>query len=284
MKSRAIKALSLVMLLASGCTNLFTDYSNTQTDAALLFAANQYIDSGDYSDAIALFPKFSTAYQNDPNVKYTESKAYLGRAGLNFITFAQGLSALNLSSEELFLFFMKNFDHGSANTMADATQAVTLLLSIAPNGAGFTNDQLVALVFAGMTSMGNILSRYADPTATGSVTAGFNPCTGIPSAASPNDAAQQFGLAFNAVVMALTQLSANGQTIGPAWVSAICTGLSGDFTLKGVPTYAFCGVYTETGFTPAQVLGILSLITEKAVDVGLGTCGTAPFDAGTCHC
>ena len=90
--------------------------------------------------------------------------------------------------------------------MADAEEALTLLLSIGNGPTAFTEDQLMKIVLVGMTTMGNIISNFADPTSTGSVAAGFtDTCTQIPSVAPTS--AQYFGVAFNAVVMAMSHIS-----------------------------------------------------------------------------
>lgn len=282
MRKIVIALLAGIVILICACTNIFTTFSNEQSDEALLVAAKTYIDQKDFNDAIPLFPQMSTAYQTRSDVIALEASAYAGRAGLDFLTLVNNLS--NIGATRVFPFLLQNFDSGTASSMADFLTAQNLMLSISSGMTGLTNDQLLELVLIAFGNMGSILSRYGDPTATGAVSAGFNPCTGIPSAAAPNDAAQEFGVSFNLAIAALTQLGTNGVNFGPS-IGNVATTACGALTGVGLGAYAFCGITNAGSFTPNQILGILSLINEEQA-IGIGTCpgGVAPFSIAICHC
>ena len=111
MKSWIANGLAtFVLLLACACTNIFTSFSNTQSDQALAVEAQKDIDSGSYSAAIALFPLFSTSFAAEPSTKELEAEAYAGRAGLNFVTFLQNIGASQYYDGKLVLVFHENFD------------------------------------------------------------------------------------------------------------------------------------------------------------------------------
>ena len=112
------------LLLACSCSNLFTSFANTHSDEAMFVSMREFVTNKDYSSAIALIPYFSTTYQNRPDVKRLEASAYLGRAGLDYLTFVPNLSALNLATTDLMVFFMKQFDSmGPRVSEADAVQS-----------------------------------------------------------------------------------------------------------------------------------------------------------------
>lgn len=272
-----------VVALVCACTNIFTTFSNTESDESLLVAAKQYINAQDYNDAIAQFPPMSTAYQTRHDVIALRASAYAGRAGLNFLTLVNNLQ--NIGATNLMLFIMQNFESGSAGKMSDMLTAQNYMISIFNIPGGPDNDELVELMVIAMGNIGVMLSKFADTNNDGVVDAGFNPCVaaslpGIVGDVSPNDVTQQIGVSLNWIATAAAQLTANGVNFGPAGLSgatAACTALTGG----GFGAYAFCGVTNGGAFTANQLLGIRSLINEKSAGIGLATCNGTII---ACHC
>jgi hypothetical protein len=281
LKSVLKLAPTCAFLIFTACSvNLFTEFANQSSDEALLVDARQKIDNRDYVNALKNFPLMSTTYQTRRDVIALQASAYAGEAGLDFLNLASNLQSIGTTN--LMIFLMQNFEHGSAATMLSLKTAQNLMLSISSSTAGLTNDENLELAVIALANMGTILSATVDTDSNGTVDAGVNPCltTPIQEAAAPNDNIQEFGVSLNWVLAAVTQLSNNGVNFGPSTVTeatAACLALSG----AGLGAYSFCNVTNPTSFTPAQILGLRSLLNEGSAHVGLGTC---VGDILACHC
>lgn len=260
--------LATVLIASSACTNIFTTFSNEQSDAALLVSAHLYNDQNNYSAALALFPQMSLTYQNRRDVIALWASAYAGEAGLDFLTFAKAIQ--NIGSTNLFLFIMQQFDTGTTGKMAEMQAAQNKLLTISTTMSDLTNDELMELVAIGIGNMGTIMSTYEDTNHDGAgdgATCNKFPAYQTPIPAAPNDAIRQFGVSLNYVLAALTQLSANGVSFGPSSLGQISTQCG---LLPAADN--FCGIYDASVITQAQNSGILTLMNEKTAGIGLATC------------
>lgn len=258
---------------ASACTNIFSNFSNEQRDEAILVDVQTALDGKDYSTALTDLALLPTSYQTRRDVLAMYASAYAGRAGLDFVTLANNVK--NIGTTNIFLFIMQNFDSGTTVKMADMLAAQNKMLSISTTMSSLTNDELLELAVIAIGNMGTIMSKYADPGATGSPTIASTcsafPAWATPLPSAPSDAVEQFGVSLNYVIAALSQLTTNGVTFGISVsnVSTLCATLA---ATPALASYSFCGVYDASTFTQNQYKGILSLMNEKSAGIGLGTC------------
>ena len=69
--------LVATVFVASACTNIFSTFSDHETDAALLENARRMLDQRDYDDALAQFSQMSASYQIDRSVLALATEASL---------------------------------------------------------------------------------------------------------------------------------------------------------------------------------------------------------------
>jgi hypothetical protein len=285
---RTIKALGFLLLIvvATACTNLFENFSNTASDQALLDAAQAYNDQKNFDLALVEFSQMSSSYQTRRDVLALWASSYAGRAGLDFVTLAKNVK--NIGSTNLMLFLMQNFDSGSASKIADMWAAQNKMLQISTTTTTMSNAELLELALISMGYMGSTISTYEDVNADGTPdnttavgVANHDVCSVFPSFGSSPDVISQFVVSLNWLQAAVTQLSTNGLSFGSASMTgaqAACTYL----TTHGLGTYAFCGITDSTTVTGTQYKGVLSVMNEATSGIGLGHPCTG--DISTCAC
>ena len=269
-------------ILSSSCTNIFSNFADETRDQAIVVDVQTSLDNKDYNTALTQISTLSASYQTRRDVLALWASAYAGRGGLDFITLANNVQSIGATN--LFLFMMQNFDSGTTAKMSDLLAAQNKILSISTTMSTLSNDELMELVVIAIGNMGTIMSKYADPGATGSPTiastcAAF-PAWATPLPAAPSDAVEQFGVSLNYAIAALSRLNTNGVTFGVSVgnVSTLCASLA---AIPALASYSFCGVYDASTFTANQYKGILSLMNEKTAGIGLGTCNG---DIVACAC
>lgn len=265
----AVAALAALLL---GCSvNIFENFGDKTTDAALLESAKSLIDTGDYSGALQEFAAMSPEYRSRRGVVPYYASAYAGRCGLNALTLISDID--NIGATRIFPFLMDEYPSGTPAEETDCANAEDLMETIDVTATNRTDDENLLMAMIGLSKMGVVLSQFADTDANGTVDAGFDPCT---AAALPDADVRQFGSSLSrslGSLSALTSTSFGGSSM--ADLTSVCTDLA-----TYAPSYDFCSVTDPADFTADQIKGIRSVINESSA-VGLGTC---TGDISTCAC
>lgn len=268
-RSFAVAALAVVFL---GCSvNIFENFGDKTTDAALLESAKSLIDSGNYSGALQEFAAMSSEYRSQRSVVPYYASAYAGRCGLNALDLISDID--DLGSTRIFPFLMDEYPSGTQAEETDCASAEELMETIDLTATNRTDDENLLMAMIGLSKMGVVLSQFADTDANGAVDAGFDPCT---TASLPDADVRQFGSSLSRALGSLSALSSTSfGGSSTTDLDSVCSALA-----TYAPSYDFCSVTDPAAFTANQIKGIRSVINENSV-VGLGTCTGS---IATCVC
>lgn len=250
--------------------NVFLESAKTDTDAALLFEAKKQMNSSSWAAAITLIGKMSTDARASRETKTTLASAYAGKCGLNLIRLADQIA--NAGTTHVFSILLTAFRGATVTSIADCSQAETLLISISSTASGRTADENILLAFIDFAKIGSVLATYADTNVDGTADPGFDSCN---TAQLPDAMLREVG---TGLTLAVASLSASGGSIGAGLatsVNAACAQLAGVS-----PAYDFCTVTTTAGFSVNQVKAIGGLV-KTTDNPGIGTC---PGNLQSCVC
>lgn len=256
--------------------NILQTFGNTTSNKALYEDAQIAINKGDYTGALDKISKMTGAFPSTAAVLELKASAYGGLCGFNFLNFVTAFQGIG--TQNLFKFLLANFNAASATYIDNCILAQSTIQSIGAVGVR-TTDQNLFLALIEMGKIGNILSYYADPTHTGSATAGFNPCTvggsrSLGGSITDSDA-REIGVGISIAAENLNAISGS-VSLGSGSLTSInslCSALPA--------AYNFCSVTDPTALTASEVKGVLSLIKESTV-IGLGANCTG--DVSVCFC
>jgi hypothetical protein len=265
MRSVLIAALSLSVL---SCTNILSSVANKNTDEAIVFDAQQDMNSLSYTAAITKLLSLSASYQTRRDVQGLLAAAYAGRCGLNLLTFAQSIASLGATTP--MVDFLSQMSVSSAAKEVDCETAETILTTLGSTPATRTADENVLLAFIDFAKIGSILSQYADVNHDGAPDPAFDPCN---VALLPDAEARQIATGLTIAIGSLQGLSiASGIT---ASVTGYCT------SLKNLPGMIDpCSKTTTAAFTVSEIKAINGLV--KTNFFGVGSCADATL--ATCVC
>ncbi|CAN5452955.1 hypothetical protein BH10BDE1_BH10BDE1_07240 [soil metagenome] len=270
--SRSLRFVSLSLVTSilfvgtgvglSGCSqNAFLESAKKDTDAALLFEAKKLMNKSNWSDAITLIAKMSTAGRDDRGTKAVLASAYAGKCGLNLIRLADKIS--NSASQNFFSVLMSGLPGSTAASVADCVSAENTLRSISDVAAERTADENVMLAFIGFAKIGAILTTYADTNGDGTPDPGFDSCN---TAMLPDAMLREVG---TGVTLAVSALAAAGGSIGAGLSDAVTNACANLATAD--PAYDFCTVTTAASFSVDQTKALGGLV-KSTDNPGIGTC------------
>lgn len=158
---RRFAVLILCSMLTTSCgdPNLFTEYSQQETDEAFFIDAQKKIDSLQWNAAIDIINnKMSANYRQKVKVKEALAGAYAGKCGFTFADVLAGLQ--NNPSSRIFPFFMSIFAGLTLDT-ASCDSAITVMESIG-GVLDRTADQNLFMSILGLARIGTVLSAKLD--------------------------------------------------------------------------------------------------------------------------
>lgn len=155
---------SLTITTSCGVPNVLTDYSKTDSDAALYLDAKTKIDSSDWDGAITILTtNLSAEYQSRSDVKETLMYAYGGKCGISFLSMLSKLK--NVSSTKMFEFALQLFS-GTTVDLTACDNAYTALASLGTSAQRTNNQNLFAAIL-GLTRMAAAIHAKMDTDAAG---------------------------------------------------------------------------------------------------------------------
>ncbi len=175
-KRRVLFLLPLFFVSSSCTKNYLADFVDRSTDEYMIDETRNYLDKGDYNNAInTIMPVLASQPQNS-DVVYLAAASYAGRAGLRVLDMFTDI-ALNTSEGRLLF-------HGLARHMSGATSTDLRDLEVAYNIIeGFryeAADRPASMnffsLFVYFAYVGAVLNIAAIDPATGDVMAGYNAC------------------------------------------------------------------------------------------------------------
>jgi hypothetical protein len=268
-------AASAFMLTAlAGCKNAYDEFAQKTTDPALMFEAQQLMDAGDFTGAIAAINKMSTDGKANDDAKTLLGSAYAGRCGLDLISLADKIS--KMSTATLFETLLAAYKGAVAAQVADCKLAESTLLSLSTPGA----DQKVLLAFVEFAKIGTILAAYGDSDGNGTVGPGFDPCThgGSPPLSDANAGHVGTGITIAAASLAGTSIGSSTMDT----IASLCTTIDSLLAVSSPGYSGFCNKKDSTAWTANELLGIRSVI--NANEIGLKTCAAGTPTIGNCVC
>ena len=268
---RVISYFILVLALLTSCSgNLFESTAETDTDAARLVNAIQFMNASSWDLAIAEFDEMSADYLADRDVNFERARAYAGRCGLSFTSLLTAIEGYDGSSP-IFPFFMSAVSTNTASYIDDCIQAEALMTGVGAVGDR-TSAENTLLFFVEVVKIGVILSVHSDRDNDGTADAGFAPCTdgtGSGDTTLPQLSAQHLATGIGLMVEGISSGDVPG-TSSLTTISTACTTIAASLPAS----YNFCSVTDVADVTTDMEKGIRTLVGEQdELSVGLGACG-----------
>jgi len=246
-------------LLGNSECNAFSGTADKTGDSALMYAARQQIDQGQYAEALTTLGQMTADGQAGHDGKVLAASAHAGICGLNLVTFGYNLSNGITAGTKLFPLFLSEMK--AATSYGDCVSAETLMLGIP--AAQMTSDDYVFLAFVEFAKIGAALESASVDTSAhqGVVNPALDTCSTTPlTDAIVGDIGAGLTIAANSITQA-------GASIGGS-VSQIC----GVFD---------CSITSGSSFSAADLLILRGFF--KSNEFGFNLCGGS-FGTGTCHC
>lgn len=250
--------VAYIALTGGGGCNMFTDFTSSNTDQAIIDNAINEIDQQQWTAAINILQTLSPGALASRSVQDLLASAYAGRGGLNLLNLSQVLQ--NASGIPFFVVLMKAFPGATNANIADEVTAEGIMQGISLQAANLTADENVFMVFMEMAKLGDILSARADINADGVVDAAFDGCLNT-SAADVNQVASAIG-------NIIASIQASGLSVGSSMINTLATACA---SLGGA-----CAITQAASVvlgSPQQIL-TQTLIGESLLGIGLA----APTD------
>lgn len=258
-------------LYSTGCSNVLSNFSNTEDDISLYYAAREYVRKALYTDALTSCALISPLYLAKPEVTDICASAYAGRCGFNLLDMVSDLDtyATTPPAEKIFHWLILRYGGTTASSITDCGSAESLIRA---QGAASlrTNDQNAFMVMLSLQTIYTVLNETADTDENNILDGGFDACA--ISAAN----AQVVGSAFWELDKSLDQLAALPlYTNLDTAVDALCTALA-------AIGQDLCAAASPLGLAAAELKGARSLLKEGAA-TGVNQCGGGASVA-TCNC
>ena len=246
---------------SGGCPNVYQSFAQTTTDPALLFQAQQLVNSGNYTGAITTIGTMTSAGQATHDATVLLSTAYVGRCGLDMLSLATAIA--NMGATTLFNTLEASFSGATASTKSDCDKADVLMTGLP--ASELSPDDDVFLAFVELAKIGTTLVT------SGATTAAYTCAT------MANADVRQVG---SGLTIAYNSLVASGTAVvGPIITSmrTLCTFIAG----APANDATFCTTTNPANFSGAEVDVIETLI--GANEIGVNSCGGSSY-TGSCHC
>lgn len=263
----------LFILLAPflGCSgNLLSEMAKKETDTAVLFEVNHYLNSRQYTEAIAQFEKLSAESQSQRENQFLLASAYAGRCGLDFLDLAKGLK--DLSGGELFKMIMNLYPTANAQHLQDCQSAEDKIRALGTT-AQRTDDENLFLLFVELSKMGTLLNMSYDSNHDGAPDAASLCSKSIFSDAQ----AAEFGASLGIIVEIINQSSLSVLGSTASQLTSACADSPADL---------ICGKTSASQFSASESAAVRTVVEAKYTTgttawVGLGVCAS---DFQTCRC
>ena len=265
-KVQVLVLIPLLSFVLSCCNfNLFSEFAQEDTEAALFMAAKLYINKGQWDKAIASLEIMSGEFLAKREVARIHASAYAGRCGLDLLALVENLS--KTSSSSLFQLLMAQHKSVTTDQREDCQQAETIIKGISNDLAQRTIDENILMIFVSLTKVGVILNAHADSDdSNGEPDSGWDACADNADNL-PEASAREVGAGMGTALVNLEAISEKTK-IGSGQTSALTDICD---TLEGLnPDFDFCSITDPSSYSEDQVKGIRSIIQSK--EVGLGTC------------
>jgi hypothetical protein len=280
-----LRRASLFMLAAfafftlSSCKNVFSEFSNKNTDDALIYDAVQLADARNWTAAIAKIGEMTVAGQAKRSTKLLLASLYAGRCGLDLLQFASDIET-GLSNGTTLMPVLSAAMKGAAITDADDCETgETIIQSIAALPANRSADENVTLAFIEFAKIGAVLvSSGVDVDGDGVIdTDHANTCalTTVPGGQTVSPA-QRIGAG---IMNAYGSLKASSSTIGGSAITAMDTMCA---TLDAAYGAGFCTQYLPSNFGAGEDDAMATLALSN--EIGFNLCGGTIFSSGSCTC
>ncbi|HWU44439.1 MAG TPA: hypothetical protein VN132_13405 [Bdellovibrio sp.] len=289
-KFKNILILMVCWGVISSCakSNVLGEFSQHNSDEALLIDAQSYIDNSQWDQAIDIIEnQLSAAFQARRDVINILAGAYAGKCGVNFFNLMNGIKNASASASQLFPFFLGSFSGVTADP-ASCEKSITLLQSIG-GPAVRTSDENLFLAILGVARIATNLSAEIDVDHNGTMDTSSDLChdwtSGSaahpwlatdpayalypPPAAKPShyltDAdVQKIGAGMGLIIENLAALGAvigtGGNVVGAInSIATACTSL-------GIP----CTATTPAAISATANYGFRTLLNSSSV--GFGSC------------
>jgi hypothetical protein len=246
---------------SGGCPNVYQSFAQTTSDPALLFQAQQLINSGNYTGAITTIGNMTSAGQATHDATVLLSTAYVGRCGLDMLGLATSIA--NMGTTTLFNTLETVFSGATASTKSDCDTADVLMTGLP--ASELSPDDDVFLAFVELAKIGTTLVT------SGATTAAYT-CSTMASA-DVRQVGSGLTIAYNSLVASGAVIAAPIITAMKALCTVIASPPASDAT--------FCTTTNPASFTSNELDVIETLI--GANEIGVNSCGGASY-TGSCHC
>jgi hypothetical protein len=255
----------LSALASLSCSNVFTELAVKDTDRAKLFAANQYVDESNWTQAIATIGTMTAEMQASRDVQVLLASAYAGRCGVDSLSILDHMT--NLGSDLLFGALMSVMANSSQSTLADCIQAETILKAIGDESARTVNENLLMAILE-LGKIGAVLNIKGDIDGdnqyTSSGDSSFDPCTdaSLPPSDTATDKASADEIVYSLAVASLSLTAAGGSIGGDSAtaIAALCTA--------GIP----CSSLTQPSDVQSAHRTLIRGAIRENQNVGLKIC------------
>jgi hypothetical protein len=168
MKSLTKIIFTSVLVIATGCSNIFKAASNQTTDEAKLEEIRKLTNSKNWDDALTQLQSLSTEEKAKTSTIEIWASVYAGRCGLDFAQYLSDLTDADLSTSTMFKYFMNAFT-GVTVHPSDCDLAQAKMEEISTVSANRTTSQNLFMAILGMVKIGVYLRSIADVNGTGNL-------------------------------------------------------------------------------------------------------------------
>lgn len=267
--------LSASLFLSSGCSNIFKEAANKDSDESKLEDIRKMLNDKQWDEALAKLEALSDSQKSQVAVLETWASVYAGKCGLDFIAYFDALGSADLSSSSMFKYFMNAFT-GVAVVPEACQSAQEKIEEISVDPAERSSSQNLFMAILGMVKIGTNLRDIADADGTdnlgdGTTDVGFDACSMTKDQA-------------NAVMTGVGLISSNLTALTDTLSSGAITDALGD--LDSVCS-GNCGKTDGTLVTDPERLLLINLIATSpsnpnpGLNLGIGSCNkdiTDPLD------
>ncbi len=263
----------LILLLLSGCSNIYEGLSNKTTDEALYHDVQNLMDAQEWDTALTKLDSLSATYAAKTEVRETWAGVLAGKCGLDFLAYFSALGSADLSSSTLFKYFMNAFT-GKAVNPSYCTLAQAKIEEISTSPASRTSSQNLFMAILGMVKMGVYLRGDFDVNGTdnlGDGTVDSEPaiCNTTPmSDAHLDEVITGFGLLTTNLTTVTAAISSGSVSTALGTLSTVCTAISG-----------ICDKTSTSAITAGDRSNFRDLLrtssTNPTAPLGIGACTNA---------
>lgn len=268
--------LTILLVVSTGCSNIFKQAANTETDEARLEEIRKLVNDQSWDEALAQLEALSTSQQAQVSTLETWASVYAGKCGLDFAAYFNALSQASLGGTTMFKYFMNAFTGVSVDpSSCDLAQAK--IEQISTNPASRTAGQNLFMAILGMVKIGTYLRSIADINGTGNL---GNGSADTPADGGTYDSCNSAKLTDTQAAKVMTGV---GLLVGN--LTAVTTAISGgdlSSVLNSLSTVC-SGNCSKTDYTQVSAAEILLIRNILATGTGNPNAGQTLGIDNTCN-